>query len=77
VLYQHDVHGGVRNFAFIGRMRGLKVQAFTEYPAALHWLSEGLENRGDRQQGEIPISIAQPQREAKKLSPRLSARKPT
>ena len=40
ILYRHDVHGGIRNFAFIGRMRGLQVQAFNEFEAALQWLSE-------------------------------------
>src|SRR5258708_3584704 len=28
ILYQSDVYGGVRTFAFISRMRGLRVQAF-------------------------------------------------
>jgi len=44
VLYQSDVHGGVRNFAFFGKMRGLQVQAFQIFESALHWLSEEPEN---------------------------------
>lgn len=68
VLYQYDVHGGVRNFAFFGKMRGLQVQAFREFEAALQWLSEEPENPGEPQAG-IPIPIAK--REAKKR-PRAS-----
>lgn len=63
ILYQHDVHGGVRNFAFFGKMRGLQVQAFREFEAALQWLSEGLENPGELQSG-VPVPIAK--RETKK-----------
>jgi|SRR4051794_14453141 hypothetical protein len=41
VLCQHDVHGGVADFAFISRMRGLQVQVFDDFEAAFTWLSEG------------------------------------
>ena len=41
VLCQHDVHGGVGDFAFISRMRGLQVQVFDNFEAAFTWLSEG------------------------------------
>jgi hypothetical protein len=57
VLYRFDVHGGIRNFTFFGKMRGLQVQAFREFEAALQWLSEGLENPRDRESG-IPVPIA-------------------
>src|SRR5262245_19482695 len=41
IVYRHDVHGGIRSFAFIGRMRGLQVHAFGEYDEAMDWLAEG------------------------------------
>src|SRR5262245_18884626 len=40
ILYQHDIHGGIRDFAFISRMRQMQVQAFTDFEAALQWLSD-------------------------------------
>jgi hypothetical protein len=56
ILYHHDVHGGIRNFAFIGRIRGLQVQAFSEYEAALNWLSAKPAPR--RPAGEeVPVPI--------------------
>src|SRR5262245_25586759 len=58
VLYRHDVHGGVRNFAFISRMRGLQVQAFSDFEKAIHWLSEHQGCKTEQRQGEIPIPIA-------------------
>ena len=39
ILYHHDVHGGIRGFAFISRIRGLQVQAFSDYEQAMHWLT--------------------------------------
>jgi hypothetical protein len=57
VLYQYDVHGGVRNFAFFGKMRGLQVQAFREFEAALQWLSDEPEDPGERHVGD-PVPIA-------------------
>lgn len=39
LVYRHDVHGGIRSFAFIGRMRGLQVHAFSEYDEAMEWLA--------------------------------------
>jgi hypothetical protein len=57
VLYELDVHGGVRNFAFFGKMRGLQVQAFREFEAALQWLSEGSEDADELEAGAtIPIA---------------------
>jgi len=75
VLYNSDVFGGIRNFAFISRMRGLKVQAFTEFEKALEWLSEDLPEPSECHKGEVQVSIAKPQPQAKKLrirSPRQS-----
>jgi hypothetical protein len=71
VLYRFDVHGGIRNFTFFGKMRGLQVQAFREFEAASQWLSEGLENPGDRQSG-IPVPIAK--RETTQRSGALTGR---
>src|SRR5215469_10572753 len=44
VLYRHDVHGGIRTFAFLSKMRGLQVHAFNDFEKALEWLSEGQED---------------------------------
>lgn len=61
VVYDHDVHSIVRNFAFFGKMRGLQVQAFNQFEKAIYWLSQ--ENPDERDAGEsIPID----KREAKK-----------
>jgi hypothetical protein len=43
VVYRDDVFGGIRDFAFISRMRGMQVQAFADFGAASQWLSEGPE----------------------------------
>jgi hypothetical protein len=66
VLYRVDVHGGIRNFAFIGRMRGLDVQAFTDFEAAFDWLSQARGAYLEQHQGEIPVPIAQGQSGTKK-----------
>lgn len=60
VLFLEDVHGGIRTFAFLSKMRGLEVEAFDDFERALLWLSEGQaeEHRG------VPVPIAK--REAKK-----------
>jgi hypothetical protein len=73
VLYQSDIYGGVRTFAFISRMRGLRVQAFTDFERALQWLSEEQENRIQERQGAVPIPVTQRQTEARKLSVRGGA----
>jgi hypothetical protein len=57
VLYRQDVYGGVRTFAFISRMRGLQVQAFTEFEAALQWLSEGHEDRPECRENAARVPI--------------------
>jgi hypothetical protein len=43
LVYRDDVFGGIRDFAFISRMRGMQVQAFADFAAASQWLSEGPE----------------------------------
>jgi hypothetical protein len=57
VLYSHDVYGGVRKFAFLGRVGGLQVQAFADFEGALHWLSQVQESHAEHGAAEIPISI--------------------
>jgi hypothetical protein len=39
ILCASDVHGGAKKFAFISRMRGLKVKVFTGFEQAIAWLS--------------------------------------
>jgi hypothetical protein len=63
VMCEQDVHGGVRDFAFISRMRGLKVQVFADYEDALHWLSEEQESSA----GEDPVLIRKNRSETKKV----------
>jgi hypothetical protein len=58
ILYHLDVYGGVRNFAFISRLRGLRVQAFTDFEAALQWLSEDQLTQPESREGEVPVPIA-------------------
>jgi len=54
ILYKHDVYGGVRNFTFFSKLRGLQVQAFDDFEAAFYWLTE--EQSLELKQGEdIPI----------------------
>lgn len=55
ILYRSDIHGGVRNFAFISRMRGMNVQAFTDFEQALNWLSEGQQEENEREEAAVPI----------------------
>jgi len=68
VLYRVDVYGGVRTFAFFGRMRGLQVQAFTEFESALSWLSELPETQVESHQGEVLVPITKRPREIKRLT---------
>lgn len=73
VLYHHDVYGGIRNFAFFSRMRGLRVKAFTEFEAALHWLSRNQESESPHHHhGEVAVPIVQPHRHAHRVPVRLS-----
>ena len=67
VLYSQDVHGAIRDFAFISRMRGLRVEAFADFEAALHWLSEGHECREKPGQSEVPVPITRRRPESRKL----------
>ena len=60
ILYRLDVHGGIHNFSFISRMRGLQVLAFNEFEEALIWLSEAEHDAPEDQLREIPVHIAKP-----------------
>jgi len=75
ILYRQDIHGGIRDFAFISRLRGMHVQAFTDFEAALQWLSEDDQTATETRKGEIPISISKPQREARRLPVRSIVRR--
>lgn len=71
VLYRHDVHGGIRTFAFLSKMRGLQVQAFDDFEDALQWLSGGQEDFAERKRGaDVPII----RRESKKRTVDANAR---
>jgi len=63
VLFLKDVHGGIRTFAFLSKMRGLEVEAFDDFERALLWLSEGEGDTGEEHRG-VPVPIVK--REAKR-----------
>jgi hypothetical protein len=54
ILYKHDVYGGIRNFTFFSKLRGLQVQAFHEFEAAFYWLAEE-QSSELKQATEVPI----------------------
>jgi hypothetical protein len=60
LVYREDLFGGVRDFAFISRMRGLQVQAFTDVQAAMHWLWEGQEVSTESKQKPDTVFIRKP-----------------
>jgi hypothetical protein len=72
VLYQSDIHGGIRNFAFFSRMRGLRVRAFQEFEEALQWLSNIPEDEDESHRDEVAVPITQPQHHPHKLPVSLS-----
>lgn len=59
VLYRDDAYGGIRTFTFIGRIRGINVQAFTEFEEGLQWLSAGEDNAGCHCSGAMSVPITQ------------------
>jgi hypothetical protein len=67
ILYCQDVHGGIRNFAFISRLRGLHVQAFNDFEGAFHWLSNHPESRVARSEQGVPVRITPVKAEVKRL----------
>jgi hypothetical protein len=71
IVYRQDIHGGIRTFAFLGKLRGLQVQAFDDFEDALQWLSWGYEDFAQQQRGAaVPIV----KREAKKRTVDAHAR---
>jgi hypothetical protein len=68
LLYSSDIYGGIRTFAFVNRLRGLQVRPFTEFEAALQWLSEGQGGADESEQAETPVPIIRPARKIKKIS---------
>jgi hypothetical protein len=71
ILYQQDVHGGIRNFTFFSRMRGMQVQAFHDFERAMFWLSE--EDPNELQPGvPIPIAKREPKKQPMPLPTRLN-----
>ena len=69
VLYRADPHGGARMFAFIGKIRGFKVQAFGNFEDAFRWLSDEDVQRVGFHEGAVPISISHPSDETKTTKP--------
>jgi hypothetical protein len=67
VLYKADPHGGVRTFAFIGRIQGWQVRAFDEFEAAFHWLSEESIRNAEHRESAVSVPITKRQGEVKKL----------
>lgn len=55
ILYRNDPHGGIGKFAFLGRMRGLRVLAFEEFETAYGWLAEASLDRSEEQGEAVPI----------------------
>src|SRR5436190_7556159 len=62
ILYRSDPFHGARMFAFISKMRGRQVSAFTEFEEAVQWLSEL--NRSPQERGE-EVQIRRPRGVAK------------
>ncbi len=65
VLYRYDIHRGIRNFAFFSRMKGMLVQAFTDFEAAMQWLSEE-EAHETKDEGEVAVPISRGAKAAQK-----------
>jgi hypothetical protein len=76
IVYRHDVHGGIRSFAFIGRMRGLQVHAFGEYDEALEWLAGEPSQRDIIGERGASVPIKQPKPDILQLPVRTSAAQP-
>lgn len=56
ILYRRNVYGGVRNFTFFSRMRGLQVQAFHDFESAIYWLWSTAEIPAEEKHGaHVPI----------------------
>lgn len=66
ILYHLDVHGGIRDFAFISRVRGLRVRAFTDYETAMLWLTGAAEEPVCP--GAVPVPIKKGPNESKQIA---------
>jgi hypothetical protein len=67
IVYRHDVYTIIRNFAFMSRMKGLQVQAFSEYESALQWLSHPATAGAETAAAEFPVPINKSKTGTKKL----------
>jgi hypothetical protein len=76
VLYAHDIYGGIRDFAFLGRMSGLQVQAFVDFEAAFQWLSEAQQRVAEPQPGQAKVPVRLNQIHPRKLSVDVIAAEP-
>jgi hypothetical protein len=63
ILYRRDVHGDVRKFAFISRMRGLNVQAFSDFESAVGFLSGAEVQEVADQRQDIPVEAMDAEKE--------------
>jgi predicted aconitase len=73
VVYRDDVFGGIRDFAFISRMRGLQVQAFADFGAASQWISEGEEITVGNRQKPDTVFIRKRKGDGKEFRPERRA----
>jgi hypothetical protein len=65
LLYRTDPHHGARMFAFISRVKGWNVQAFSEFDEALIWLADA-DNKSsacDSEAEDVPIRRGKSNRE--------------
>ncbi|HEX5220946.1 MAG TPA: hypothetical protein VFZ59_15370 [Verrucomicrobiae bacterium] len=76
IVYRHDVHGGIRSFAFIGRMRGLQVHAFSEYDEAMEWLAGESTGKDTIRERGAAIPIKQSQSEMRRVPIRTRTPQP-
>src|SRR3954463_8908868 len=61
ILYRSDPHRGTRMFAFISRLRGWQVRAFSDFEEAVLWLSEQSREPRRLPEGQhLPIKFAGP-----------------
>src|SRR5215472_5524293 len=75
ILYLTDVHHGIRTFAFVNRLRGLQVQAFTDFEDAVNWLSEEIQRRTEREGEAVEIQVGPRGRKAKQVPVVLATRR--
>jgi hypothetical protein len=67
VLYREDPYGGARLFAFIGRIHGWQVRAFTDFEEAFLWLSKQRDGPCGFREDEVPIPITIRRNEIKNM----------